>query len=138
MMKFKELVYKYKKQAIILGFLFIVCLQCCVFPFYNFSHSVSFPIEIVNFMIAMGICKYTGELEAEFLPDVTWKQVLLLNLALTLLGMLARYLLEFGEVSNTYNFTYRNMLLHIVMMVTWSSASWKRNIREKRENNVIG
>ena len=137
MVKFKELVCKYKKQAIILGFLFIVCLQCCAFPFYNFSHSVSFPIEIVNFMVAMGICKCTGELEAEFFSDITWRQVRLLNLGLVLLGMSARYLLEFGEVSNTYNFTYPNMLLHIVMMVICSSVSWRRRIRKKKECDYI-
>lgn len=134
MVKYREIMNKHKKLVITLSFLFIVCLQCCTFPFYNFSHSVSLPIEIVNFMVAMGICKCTGELEAEFLPDVAWKQVLLLNLVLTFLGMAARYLLEFGEVSNTHNFTYRNMLLHIVMMVMWSSASWKRRTREKKEN----
>ena len=134
MVKYREIINKHKKLVITLSFLFIVCLQCCTFPFYNFSHSVSFTIEIVNFMVAMGICKCTGELEAEFFPDITWRQVRLLNLVLVILGMSARYLLEFGEVSNTYNFTYPNMLLHLVMMVICSSVSWRRRIREKKEN----
>ena len=36
----------------------------------------------------------------------------------------ARYLLEFGEVSNSYNFTVPNMLLHIGVTVTLSTLSW--------------
>lgn len=134
MNKLKEFVYEHKKQAIIVGFLFIILLQCCVFPAINRTHNVSYTIALVNFMAAIGICKCTGDLEAEFLPDGVWGQVLLLNLVLTLLGMSARYLLEYGEVSNTYNFTFRNILLHIVMMVLWSSVFWKSRIREKKEN----
>lgn len=134
MNKLKEFVYEHKKQAIIVGFLFIILLQCCVFPAINRTHNVSYTIALVNFMAAIGICKCTGDLEAEFLPDGVWRQVLLLNLVLTLLGMSARYLLEYGEVSNTYNFTFRNILLHIVMMVLWSSVFWKSRIREKKEN----
>ena len=134
MNKLKEFVYEHKKQAIIVGFLFIILLQCCVFPAINRTHNVSYTIALVNFMAAIGICKCTGDLEAEFLPDGVWGQVLLLNLVLTLLGMAARYLLEYGEVSNTYNFTFRNILLHIVMMVLWSSVFWKSRIREKKEN----
>ena len=133
MMKFKDFVCKYKKQAIILGFLFIICLQCCVFPAINRSHIVSYPIVFINFITAVWICKCAGDLEAEFLPNGTWGQVLVLNLVLTLLGLVARYLLEYGEVSNTYNFTFRNILLHIVMMVLWSSVFWKYRIREKQD-----
>ena len=133
-MKIHEFINRHKKQTICVGFLFIVFLQCCVFPAVNRSQNVSYTIVFINFIAAIGICKCTGELEAEFWTEGTWRQVLLLNLVLTLLGMLARYLLEYGEVSNTYNFTFRNMLLHIVMMVLWSSVFWKCRIREKKEN----
>ena len=134
MIKLREFVHKHKKQAIMVGFLFIICLQCCVFPAVNRTHNVSYTIALVNFMAAIGICKCSGDLEAEFLPNGTWGQVLVLNLVLTLLGMAARYFLEYGEVSNTYNFTFRNILLHVVMMVLWSSVFWKSRIREKKEN----
>lgn len=133
MIKLREFVHKHKKQAIMVGFLFIICLQCCVFPAVNRTHNVSYTIALVNFMAAIGICKCSGDLEAEFLPNGTWGQVLVLNLVLTLLGMAARYLLEYGEVSNTYNFTFRNILLHIVMMVLWSSVCWKSRVREKMD-----
>lgn len=134
MIKLREFVHKHKKQAIMVGFLFIICLQCCVFPAVNRSYNASYAIVFINFIAAIGICKCSGDLEAEFLPNGTWGQVLVLNLVLTLLGMAARYFLEYGEVSNTYNFTFRNILLHIVMMVLWSSVFWKSRIREKKEN----
>ena len=55
-----------------------------------------------------------------------WKlhQVALLNLGMILLSMLFRYLLEFGEVSNTYNFTAPNIALHIVATLTISMVSY--------------
>lgn len=133
MIKLREFVHKHKKQAIMVGFLFIICLQCCVFPAVNRSYNAPYAIVFINFIAAIGICKCSGDLEAEFLPNGTWGQVLVLNLVLTLLGMAARYLLEHGEVSNTYNFTFRNILLHIVMMVLWSSVFWKSRVREKKE-----
>ncbi|MBQ8278702.1 MAG: hypothetical protein IJZ23_02570 [Roseburia sp.] len=133
MIKLREFVHKHKKQAIMVGFLFIICLQCCVFPAVNRSYNAPYAIVFINFIAAIGICKCSGDLEAEFLPNGTWGQVLVLNLVLTLLGMAARYLLEYGEVSNTYNFTFRNILLHIVMMVLWSSVFWKSKVREKKE-----
>lgn len=33
-----------------------------------------------------------------------------------LAGMGCRYLLEFGEVSNTYNFTVPNMIVHVLLI----------------------
>ena len=58
------------------------------------------------------------------LPHYGIQLILPLNLLLVLLGMGARYLLEFGEVSNSYNFTVPNMLLHIGVTVTLSTLSW--------------
>ena len=60
-------------------------------------------------------------------------KVILLTLAYTFLGMACRYLLEFGEVSNTYNFTAENIALHILMscLVTYFGWFW---YRRKSEN----
>ena len=50
--------------------------------------------------------------------------ILALNLGVTLTGMLFRYLLEWREVSNTYNFTLPNITLHIAFAVIVSTLSW--------------
>ena len=40
-----------------------------------------------------------------------------INLGMTLLGFLCRFLLEYGEVSNTYNFTMPNIAVHLLVAV---------------------
>ena len=129
----RELVNRNKKPVMIIGFVFVICLQCCVFPAINRSHQVSDTLVFMNFIIAVGVCKCTGELEVFFFKNETWMQVLGLNFVLTLLGMGARYLLEYGEVSNNYNFTFPNILLHTVMIVLWSTVFWKSRIKELSE-----
>ena len=134
MTKAQKFLENHKRVVGIMGFMFIVCIQCCVFPFYNFTHDVKFFIQLVNFMAAIGIAKCTGDLEAAIFPNGTWSVILLLNFILALLGMAARYLLEYGEVSNTYNFTARNMVLHLVFMVLWSTQFWSTRVREKQKS----
>ena len=134
MRKAQKFLENHKRVVGIIGFIFIVCIQCCVFPFYNFTHDVQFIIVIINFIAAVGIAKCTGDLEAAIFPNGTWSAMLFLNLILALLGMAARYLLEYGEVSNTYNFTARNIVLHLVFMVLWSTMFWKTRVREKQES----
>ena len=63
-------------------------------------------------------------MERPFVKNWKLHQVALLNLGMILLSMLFRYLLEFGEVSNTYNFTAPNIALHIVATLTISMVSY--------------
>ena len=41
-----------------------------------------------------------------------------------LVGMGCRYLLEFGEVSNTYNFTLPKMIVHVLLINILCLACW--------------
>ena len=50
--------------------------------------------------------------------------VILVNLGIIFSGMLFRYILEFGEVSNSYNFTIPNVLVHILVTLTISILSY--------------
>ena len=63
-------------------------------------------------------------MERPFVKNWKLHQVALLHLGMILLSMLFRYLLEFGEVSNTYNFTAPNIALHIVATLTISMVSY--------------
>ena len=74
-----------------------------------------------------------GIIEAGLFPDRPVVKMTLLNLGLVLLGMGCRYLLEFGEVSNTYNFNMINSMVHIFATVTLSTLSWYNTIK-KTEN----
>ena len=131
MMKTQRFMQEHKVIAGLIGFIFIIVLECFVFPVCNLSHSVKVMIGFINFFTALGICKCAGEIEFLMFPNWKWWMILLLNLGVTVLGMLARYLLEYGEVSNIYNFTIRNILFHVLVMVLWSSVFWLRNQRGK-------
>ena len=128
----------HKRFAIGLSCVFFFVLGACAFPIYNLSRE--WPSTLTLSIIFKGVLTYTalGTAEASMLPKFKGWHILLLNIALILLSMGGRYLLEFGEVSNTYNFTIPNMLLHIGVTVTLSALSWlwvktERSRNTKRE-----
>ena len=108
---------KHKKLFGVLGLVFIVCLECCVFPVGSFSLGGDRILVFINFATAIGISKCLGEIEAFIFPKVTWLWIFILNFGITILGMIARYFLEYGEVSNTYNFNLKNIVVHMVIMM---------------------
>ena len=55
-----------------------------------------------------------------------------MTLALTFVGLGGRYLLEWGEVSNTYNFTLPNLLLHIAVFAGISWLAWYFAAKRRR------
>lgn len=132
MKNLRTYVSKHKKLFCIIGLIFIVCLECCVFPVGNFTYGGGLAIGLLNFVAAIGIGKFVGEIEAMMFPKVTWLLVLLLNLGITIMGMVARYFLEYGEVSNTYNFTLKNIMVHTVIMLLLSMVFWMQ-IKRKPE-----
>lgn len=125
---------EHKKLVGILGLLFIVCLECCVFPVGNLMRGGSITIGLINLVTAVGIGKCIGEIETVMFPNAKWLSILFLNFGVTILGMVARYLLECGEVSNTYNFTLKNILVHIVIMMLLSMMFW---MHTKKTTGII-
>lgn len=115
---------KHRKISIAITFALFVFMGACNFPIYNLVREWSPTLTCA--IVFVGVALYTslGATEAEMLPQCGIWHILPLNLLLVLLGMGARYLLEFGEVSNTYNFTLPNMLLHIAVTITLSTLSW--------------
>ena len=74
-----------------------------------------------------------GAYEATLLPHWSVLAAGTLNLGMVLGGLTCRYLLEFGEVSNTYNFTLSNVLLHTLLLcaiATLAFAESKKRIQE--------
>ena len=120
----------HKKLFFLIGLIFIVCLECCVFPVGYFAYGRNITIGLINLAAAIGIGKCVGEIEAMMFPKVTWLMVLLVNFGVTIMGMVARYFLEYGEVSNTYNFTVRNILVHVVIMMLLSMMFWTQTKRK--------
>ena len=120
-MKFYE---KHKTASTVITFVLFILMGACNFPIFNLNHRWSATLTCSIVLIGVSLYASLGTMEAAMLPQWYIWNILPLNLMLVLLGMGARYLLEYGEVSNTYNFTIPNMLLHIGVTVTLSTLSW--------------
>lgn len=112
MNKFQSNLQKHPKltKGIILGY--IIFAGCFVFPFGN----ELFPFEfrkgyfaVVGYgIIGLGFAGVYGEHKEKY--------VYIASLILTALGMISRYIIEYGEVSNTMNFTPFNIISFIVVI----------------------
>jgi len=118
---------KYKRWIYATMIIFMIIMGCCTFPFINVTHRWPLSISAINAVLTVVIYHELGMMEAELLPGYSWGRILLINLMLVLAGMGSRYLLEFGEVSNTYNFTWKNMLLHVMVTVGGVTTAWFYN-----------
>lgn len=105
-------------------FVLIVVSAGCSFPIYNFTKSFGKTIMVSLLFLNVSCYAALGAMERPFVKNWKLHQVAFLNLGMILLSMLFRYLLEFGEVSNTYNFTAPNIALHIVATLSISMVAY--------------
>ena len=112
-----------KYWFVILWALFVI-VSCAAFPIYNFNKHYSYSLTGITLYLNIVCFAELGIFEKKMLKSWELQKVVMINLGIILLGMLCRYLLEFGEVSNTYNFTVPNILLHVVATFTISMISY--------------
>ncbi|MGL4345333.1 MAG: hypothetical protein ACRCTE_09055 [Cellulosilyticaceae bacterium] len=107
--------HKSLTQSILMGYL--VFAGCFMFPIsskpYPLDFSKLYMLILSYGIIGLGFAKLHDKSKIKWLYTAT--------LALTLVGMVSRYLLEYGEVSNTYNFTSSNMLLYIILIPIYTT-----------------
>ena len=97
-------------KAIVLGY--IVFAGCFVFPI----RSEKFPLDFMGaYLTAASYGIIALSLAGVYGPN-KGPAVYLRTLVFTVLGLLCRYFLEYGEVSNTYNFTVGNVALYLVLI----------------------
>lgn len=98
----------------------IVLASCCFFP-------LRFPSEYLDgmilFLLLVTACNL-GNLLACLYGRGKLAAVYLRLLAFTVLGLACRYLLEFGEVSNTYNFTPINTAVFLLSFPLGTAAAY--------------
>ena len=112
-----------RSSQILLCLLFLV-ISCCTFPIYNFTKDFRKSIVASNLILNV-LCYYElGKYEKLMQKDWKIGKVLLVNMGVILLGMVMRFFLEFGEVSNTYNFTGPNISIHITAAFVISFVSY--------------
>ena len=97
-------------KTVVLGY--IVFAGCFVFPI----RSEKFPLDFMGvYLIAASYGIIALSLAGVYGPN-KGPAVYLRTLVFTVLGLLCRYFLEYGEVSNTYNFTVGNVILYLVLI----------------------
>lgn len=97
-------------KRIILGY--IVFAGCFTFPFGN----ILFPFDLFKgFMVAAsyGVIAYCF---AAFYREGKILFVYAATFSLTVIGMILRFLLEYGEHSNTINFTFLNIIMYLTLI----------------------
>ncbi len=120
----RDAILKHKKGFTITAYIFLVFIGCFTFPMWNFTRASWY-----NVLIAIFAYYEIGMLLGVLYENKSVGKVALISLAFTIIGYGCRYLLELGEVSNTYNFTLLNTAFHTLVAVgiPTLTASFKKN-----------
>lgn len=122
----QKYIAKYKKVAWIIFSVYMVFNSCFVFPlkYENLSMIIiSYGIIAAFFMILLNENKNL--------------KVFILSLIFSILGLICRYFLEFGELSNIKNFTSTNIGLFVVIVPIFCMTTYW-SICKIQQKNIEG
>ena len=131
------LLQTHRKIGIALFWVIAIFFGCFCFPFVNLTKILSDTqkqISILNLFICLVAYAEVGLLSGYLFDKKKIGVVLLVNVAHIIAGMICRDFLEFGEVSNIYNFTFANIGIHIVVISCICLCSYlhtKKQIAER-------
>ena len=72
-------------------------------------------ISLLNLFVVLFGYYEMGQMAAAVFAQKVCRKSVLLTLIMTLTGFICRFFLEFGEVSNSYNFTLPNVAVHLFL-----------------------
>ena len=139
--KLHDILQSHKKIGLTLFWVVAIFFGCFCFPFVNLTKILSDTqkqISIINLFICLLAYAEVGLFSGCLFEKKKIGVVLLINAAHIIVGMVCRYFLEFGEVSNTYNFTLPNIAIHIVAISCICICGYlhaKKQIAENKEEN---
>jgi len=128
----------HRKIGIALFGVIAVFFGCFCFPFINLtkiSSDAQKQISTINLFLCLVAYAEVGQLSGYLFSK---KRIGVINAAHIIAGMICRYFLEFGEVSNTYNFTLPNIAIHIVVISCICICGYlhaKKQIEENKEES---
>lgn len=115
-----EQLKKHRKLLFIGMFLFSILVNGCFFPIINLNPDNPVNLSIVLHLVVLSMTfvfhKSMGTFQAILMPQWSVGLVGLFNTSMILCGLFFRYILEFGEVSNCYNFTLPNILFQVISL----------------------
>ena len=116
-------VHPWIPKILVLGY--IVFAGCFVFPI----RSEPFPLDFQRvYLLAASYGVIALAFAGIWGPDRE-RMVCVVTFILTVIGMACRYLLEFGEVSNTYNFTLFNIVSYLVIIPIGTTIFYRFMVR---------
>jgi len=133
------LLQSHKKTGITIFWIVAIFFGCFCFPLVNFTKTLSDmqkQISVWNIFICLLAYVEVGLLSGYLFEKKKKGALLLINATHIIAGMICRYFLEFGEVSNTYNFTFPNIVFHIIIISCVCLCSYlhtKKKIAEIKE-----
>ena len=118
-------------RSCVLTFGLAVFLNCFGFPVYNLNKEWPFMLTATYAILTPAFAVFIGGSLAALFPKKRLGFIVFLALALVCAGLACRFLLEFGEVSNTYNFTLPNIALHMIVFIGVCSVTWLRTAKRE-------
>lgn len=109
----RENILAHRRKWLIGECLFLIFFGCFAFPVYNFSKDAPQISRWFNVFTALVAYYEIGLIQGILFESKEHVKCIGITLVMTVVGFLCRYLLEFGEVSNTYNFILPNIVLHL-------------------------
>lgn len=108
-----------------------VFFNCFGFPFYNLNKEWPLSLTAIYALSTPAFAVFTGGSLAALFPQKSFGFIVFMSSALTCAGLACRFLLEFGEVSNSYNFTLPNIAFHMIVFVGVCSVTWLRTVKQE-------
>ena len=118
-----RLQYFFEKHSQLPGILlmgYIIFAGCFVFPI----RSEPFPLDFSGVYLLVSSYGVIALASAGIFGPGRGRKVYITTFLLTAIGMGCRYLLEFGEVSNTYNFTLFNIVSYLALIPAGTAAAY--------------
>ena len=113
-------------RVLLMGY--IIFAGCFVFPI----RSEPFPLDFSGLYVLVSSYGVIALASAGIFGPGRGKKVYITTFLLTAIGMVCRYLLEFGEVSNTYNFTLFNIVSYLALIPAGTAAVYCWIVRKMR------
>lgn len=124
MERLRAFIQKHKIISYTLGLGAIVFFNCFGFPILNLNKEWPLMLTTTKIYVVLGSTLFSGGILAGLFPKKKLIFIILVTSIAVGLGLLCRYLLEFGEMSNFYNFTLPNTLLHVGIFLALTSFTW--------------
>lgn len=113
-------------RVLLMGY--IIFAGCFVFPI----RSEPFPLDFSGVYLLASSYGVIALASAGIFGPGRGKKVYITTFLLTVIGMVCRYFLEFGEVSNTYNFTFFNIVSYLALIPAGTAAVYCWIVRKMR------